>query len=131
MIPVKLRTVLLMAGKLTTHVLDTANGCPASEMFIELWLIDQRSDTKTLLKTTKTNQDGRTNEPLLGSGDMEVAIYEIIFDVGEYFSKKTQDLPELPFLTLVPIRFSISDASAHYHVPLLTSPWSYSTYRGS
>ncbi|MGK7943861.1 MAG: hydroxyisourate hydrolase [Microcystaceae cyanobacterium] len=120
-----------MAGKLTTHVLDTAHGCPASEMYLELWLIDQRSDTKTLLKTTKTNQDGRTDEPLLKNEEIEVGIYEIIFDVGEYFGQKNKDLPNPPFLTLVPIRFSMADVSAHYHVPLLTSPWAYSTYRGS
>lgn len=88
------------------------------------------------LKTLRTNQDGRTDKPLLEGADFQVGFYEIVFVVGDYFSERTSDpSPNLsmghPFLDLVPIRFGIADASSHYHVPLLVSPWSYSTYRGS
>lgn len=120
-----------MTGKLTTHVLDTAQGCPASNMTIELWSIDPVSGEKSLLKTTQTNQDGRTEVPLLVDTELQPGIYELIFDVGPYFKHYLNHLPEPPFLDRVPIRFGIADANSHYHVPLLTSPWSYSTYRGS
>lgn len=120
-----------MAGKLTTHVLDTAHGKPAAGMTIELWAVDARSQEKTLLKTTKTNTDGRTDAPLLVDDDLKPGIYELVFVVGEYFTNLAVSTPDLPFLNRVPIQFGIADATVHYHVPLLTSPWSYSTYRGS
>ncbi|MBE9043623.1 hydroxyisourate hydrolase [Pleurocapsales cyanobacterium LEGE 10410] len=115
-----------MSGNLTTHVLDTANGCPASGIAIALW----RWDSKTLLKTVRTNNDGRTDEPLLTGVEFKAGVYELVFTVGNYFSEYGQYSAPL-FLDEIPIRFGISDIEAHYHVPLLVSPWSYSTYRGS
>jgi 5-hydroxyisourate hydrolase len=105
---------------LTTHVLDVTRGCPARGMKIELWLLDPSK----LLKTVQTNSDGRVDAPLLDENAMAVGAYELVFYVGDYFGEKR-------FLDRVPVRFIISDASAKYHVPLLVSPWAYSTYRGS
>jgi 5-hydroxyisourate hydrolase len=107
-------------SSLTTHVLDTARGCPARGMIIELWSIDQ----SRLLKKMPTNYDGRTDAPLLQGDEMVTGTYEIVFCVGDYFGERR-------FLDRVPVRFTIDDASAKYHVPLLVSPWAYSTYRGS
>ena len=107
-----------MSGRLTTHVLDTANGRPAAGVPIELFRLDPR----TALKAVATNADGRTDEPLLTT--LEVGRYELLFFVGAYFGG-------VGFLDHVPVRFKVTDAHAHYHVPLLVSPWSYSTYRGS
>ena len=114
---------------LSTHVLDTANGCPASGMQIELWSL--ANESRSLLKKVRSNQDGRTDEPLLGPDEFQTGQYELVFHVGEYFSRKNGSTPEIAFLDQVPIRFGIADRSASYHVPLLVSPWSYSTYRGS
>ena len=119
-----------MAGRLTTHVLDTARGCPASNVTIELWRCNLQGDEDRLLKTLSTNADGRTNEPLLADGELRVGMYELVFIVGTYFAAQTES-NTLPFLDRIPVRFGISDANAHYHVPLLVSPWAYSTYRGS
>jgi 5-hydroxyisourate hydrolase len=119
-----------MAGKLTTHVLDTAQGCPAKQMTIELWSIDSDRERK-LLKTIHTNNDGRTDTPLLADEEFKIGIYELIFSVGDYFAKQTDNLPQPAFLNRVPLQFGIADPNSHYHVPLLVSPWSYSTYRGS
>jgi 5-hydroxyisourate hydrolase len=105
---------------LTTHVLDTMRGRPAAGVKIELWSLDK----KALLQTVQTNNDGRTDRPLLEGVSMAAGNYELIFFVGDYFGEKS-------FLDRVPVRFGISDANAKYHVPLLVSPWSYSTYRGS
>lgn len=118
-------------GKLTTHVLDTANGCPAANMVIELWSINLQSGQKVLLKTIKTNVDGRTDEPLLSGTGLMSGVYELVFRVGEYFSRFSEVLPDPPFLNYIPIQFGIADPTTHYHVPLLVSPWAYSTYRGS
>lgn len=126
-----------MPGKLTTHVLDTAQGRPAAHLPIELWQIDQPDDPagetashcRTLLKTVRTNADGRTDEPLLI--DPPPGTYELIFAIADYFKQQSVPLAEPPFLDRIPIRFSIANSQAHYHVPLLASPWSYSTYRGS
>lgn len=107
-------------NSLTTHVLDTMRGIPAAGLTIELWSLDQSK----LLKTVVTNADGRTEAPLLAAGEMKAGNYELIFHVGDYFGERR-------FLDRVPVRFVISDAGAKYHVPLLVSPWSYSTYRGS
>ena len=117
-----------MNGGLTTHVLDTANGKPAAGMSVELFVVD--GETRTQMKSVRTNADGRTDGPLLSREEFAVGQYEIVFDVAGYFDRDT-DLPEPPFLGRVPIRFGIADPDAHYHVPLLVSPWSYSTYRGS
>lgn len=120
-----------MSGKLTTHILDTARGCPAAGIAIALWSIDPLSGEKTLLKTVYTNADGRTDTPLLADGALQAGVYELVFSVGAYFAQHLQGLPEPPFLNEIPIRFGMADITAHYHVPLLASPWSYSTYRGS
>lgn len=118
-----------MPAKLSTHVLDTAHGCPAAGMKIELWSLD--GEARSLVVTAKTTADGRTEMPLLAADEMLAGHYEIIFYVGDYFAAKSANLPKLRFLDKVPVRFGIGDASASYHVPLLCSPWSYSTYRGS
>lgn len=117
-----------MSGLLTTHVLDTANGKPAAGMSIELYAIER--EHRRLVKTLTTNTDGRTDEPLLSREEFAAGLYEIVFDVSGYFSG-VMDLPDPPFLGRVPIRFGVADPDAHYHVPLLASPWSYNTYRGS
>jgi 5-hydroxyisourate hydrolase len=120
-----------MAGQLTTHILDTAQGRPAQNMKIELWLLEPQLGQKMLLKSVRSNQEGRTDSPLLLDRKFQVGTYELLFGVGEYFAQCILSLSDPPFLSEVPIRFSIADADAHYHVPLLVSPWSYSTYRGS
>jgi len=107
-------------SSLTTHVLDTMRGRPAAGMTIELWSL---ADPK-LLKTVRTNSDGRVEAPLLSGDDMTAGTYELVFFVGDYFRERK-------FLDRVPVRFTISDPKAKYHVPLLVTPWSYSTYRGS
>lgn len=107
-------------SQLSTHVLDTMRGCPARGLMIELWSIDQNR----MIKKVQTNSDGRTDSPLLGKEEMTTGTYEIVFCVGDYFGERR-------FLDRVPVRFRIDDAAAKYHVPLLVSPWAYSTYRGS
>jgi 5-hydroxyisourate hydrolase len=116
-------------GKLSTHVLDTAAGKPASGVFIELHRIV--GGGSTLLKSATTNIDGRTDELLLNADEIEVGEYQLIFFVSDYFISKGSELSDPPFLNRVPINFGISDTTQGYHVPLLISPWSYSTYRGS
>ena len=118
-------------GKLTTHVLDTAHGGPAAGLTIELYAINPLTQQKTWLKTQITNADGRTDTPFLVDAAFVVGLYEFNFVVGPYFAQKLAGLPDPPFLDRIPIQFGIADASAHYHVPLLASPWAYSTYRGS
>ena len=118
-----------MSGKLSTHVLDTANGHPAAGMQIELWSLADGNSKR--LKTVRTNADGRTDQPLLVGEEMKAGLYELVFFVGDYFATKTGSMPPARFLDRVPVRFGIADAQASYHVPLLVSPWAYSTYRGS
>lgn len=120
-----------MAGRLTTHVLDTAQGRPAAGIVIELWRINQSTGGRDLLKTVRTNSNGRTDSPLLENEEFGIGVYELVFSVGAYFTAQSLGQAATPFLDLVPVRFGIADNSAHYHVPLLVSPWSYSTYRGS
>ena len=121
-----------MTGLLTTHVLDTARGRPAAGMRIELFGLDLMGGGRTLLKEIETNADGRTDAPLLAEDELSRGSYELVFDVGAYFAGQPEAGPaDPPFLDRVPVRFGVADPSAHYHVPLLTSPWSYSTYRGS
>lgn len=115
-------------GRLTTHVLDTASGIPARNLKLRLYQIAQGQ--KQLLKETVTNSDGRCDAPLLADTSFKKGTYELVFEVSAYFTGQSK-LSDPPFLDEVPIRFSIADESAHYHVPLLVSPWSYSTYRGS
>ncbi len=116
-------------GKLSTHVLNTASGLPASGVRIELQKFV--GDDAILLKSVVTNADGRTDTLLLDADEIEVGEYELTFFVSDYFHKQGTDITDPPFLSRVPIRFGIADASLGYHVPLLISPWSYSTYRGS
>ena len=117
-----------MPGSLTTHVLDTAAGRPAAGIRLELFALD--GEDRESIKTLITNADGRTDDPVLSAAEFGVGTYEIVFDVGRHFSGYA-GVPDPPFLGRVPIRFSVTDPDAHYHVPLLVSPWSYSTYRGS
>ena len=117
-------------ARLSTHVLDTAAGRPAAGVALVLSrLSDGRH--RTVLLETRTNQDGRTDAPLLAGEAVQPGLYEIAFHVGDYFRAQGVALPEPPFLDVVPIRFGIADLHGHYHVPLLVSPWSFSTYRGS
>jgi 5-hydroxyisourate hydrolase len=118
-------------GKLTTHVLDTARGRPAEGMAVELRLLAGDGGAPETLAQTRTNADGRTDRPLLGPGELRAASYELLFDVGAYFAGSELAARDNPFLGFVPVRFAVADAEASYHVPLLVSPWSYSTYRGS
>ena len=121
-----------MAGRLTTHVLDTAHGRPAAGMRVELFRLDPSSDERNLLKETRTNAEGRTDAPLLAEDELSRGSYELVFEVGTYFAGQPETgSARPPFLDRVPVRFGVADPSAHYHVPLLASPWSYSTYRGS
>jgi 5-hydroxyisourate hydrolase len=113
-----------MNAGLTTHVLDTMNGKPASGVKIALYRLD--GDARELITTVTTNLDGRTNEPLIARGSLHAGRYELVFEVGEYFGTEG-----VGFLESVPIRFGIADTTQHYHVPLLVSKWAYSTYRGS
>ncbi|MDP9354618.1 MAG: hydroxyisourate hydrolase [Chloroflexota bacterium] len=122
---------MTVTGRLTTHVLDTVHGRPAVGMTIELWRLSPDSEERTLVVTTRTGPDGRTSNPLLAGDDLHPGVYELVFDVAAYFAALGVSTPLPPFLDRVPIRFGIADADAHYHVPLLASPWSYSTYRGS
>src|SRR5271170_4652789 len=117
-----------MPGKLSTHVLDLSAGRPAAGLRIELRRI---APGPALLKTVATNLDGRTDAPLLGPDEMASGTYQLEFHVGEYFASKGGAPSKAPFLDIVPIRFGISDSTASYHIPLLVTPWAYSTYRGS
>ncbi len=114
-----------MPAKLSTHVLDLTTGKPAAGMKVELW---RRGPTLALVKSVVTNADGRTDAPLLGEKEMTAGGYELVFHVKTYFAARGVDSA---FLDEVPIRFAIADATAGYHVPLLVTPWAYSTYRGS
>lgn len=118
-----------VAGRLTTHVLDTVSGGPAPDVRVELYEIGQ--STRALLAQARTNADGRTDRPLLGGGPLRAGTYELVFHIGPYFAARGLAPPELPFLDQVPLRFGIADPEGHYHVPLIATPWSYATYRGS
>lgn len=115
---------------LTTHVLDAAKGIPAEGLKIDLCRIDGESRTK--LKSVTTNHDGRVDGgPILIGEEFRKGTYELVFHAGDYLRNSGVTLSEPPFLDIIPIRFGIADESGHYHVPLLLSPYSYSTYRGS
>lgn len=120
-----------MGGYLTTHVLDTARGLPAAGMSIELWRVSPGGFERELLKAVRTNADGRTHEAMLAEDEFAAGIYDLEFAVGNYFAEQGVTTAKIPFLDRVTIRFGIADGEAHYHVPLLVSPWAYSTYRGS
>ena len=116
-------------GRLTTHVLDVSLGRPAADLLIELYRHDAGS--ADLLRTARTNADGRCDAPLLAGEEFIPGLYELVFHVGAYLRAQGGHLPEPAFLDLVPIRFGIAAADQHYHVPLLVSAYAYSTYRGS
>ncbi|MDN5787268.1 hydroxyisourate hydrolase [Pseudorhodobacter sp.] len=119
----------MAAGKLTTHVLDTARGKPAAGVKITLYRVSVGANTK-IVETT-TNDDGRTDAPMLIGADLTVGNYELVFSAGDYLRASGQASGDVLFLDDIPIRFGVPDAGAHYHVPLLISPFAYSTYRGS
>ena len=116
-------------GLLTTHVLDTMNGCPAAGLRVALYRLE--GDSSRLLRELALDADGRAGGPLLEGDAFEVGRYRLLFEVGAYFRARGAALPAPEFLDRVPLDFGIADAASHYHVPLLASPWSYSTYRGS
>ncbi|MBR0795297.1 hydroxyisourate hydrolase [Bradyrhizobium jicamae] len=116
-------------GRLTTHVLDTSNGRPAARMRIVLSHLD--TGGARVVIETQTNLDGRCDAPLLSGPTMVTGRYELVFHAGAYLRREHGELPEPAFLDDIPIRFGIADPNAHYHVPLLISPYGYSTYRGS
>ena len=128
-------------GKLTTHVLDTMHGTPAAGMTVRLFQLDAPADvsadvpaagqTMREIKSLQLNSDGRADGPLLEGAALLPGRYRLVFGVAAYFKSRGVDLPDPPFLDDVPLDFGIADAELHYHVPLLASPWSYSTYRGS
>lgn len=113
-------------GRLTTHVLDTALGRPAEGLSLTL-----RDEAGAVIRESVTNDDGRCDAPLLEGAALKPGRYELTFHAGDYLRRTQTALPEIPFLEDVPIRFGVADAAAHYHVPLLLSPFGYSTYRGS
>ena len=117
------------SGRLTTHVLDTASGRPGAGVAIELSRLEGgRSEP---LGRATTNADGRCETPLLEGAALRPGVYELLFHVGDYFRAQGAGLPEPAFLERVPVRFGVAEAGRHYHVPLLISPYGYSTYRGS
>lgn len=116
-------------GRLSTHVLDNVNGKPAKGVVIELFSIEGGS-RRSVVRTI-TNADGRTDAPLMIGEAFRAGTYELAFEVGAYFKALGTPTADPPFLDIVPIRFTIAEPDGHYHVPLLVTPWSYSTYRGS
>ena len=114
-------------GRLTTHVLDTASGRPAAGLVVELW----RPEGADCLRTATTNADGRMDGPILEGEAFTTGVYELRFHAGDYLRARGVELAEPAFLDVIPVRFGIADVSQHYHVPLLLSPYGYSTYRGS
>lgn len=117
-------------SRLSTHVLDTASGRPAMGVEIDLHRLEAGA-TWVLVKRTCTNADGRTDEPLLAGAAVSIGTYMLTFHIGDYFRATGAAVSEPPFLDVVPLRFTIAESDGHYHVPLLATPWSYSTYRGS
>jgi len=116
-------------GRLTTHVLDTASGNPAAGLAIDLYAL--AGEARNHVKSVVTNSDGRCDGPLLSGEELTAGTYELVFHAGDYLRQSGAALSQPAFLDVIPIRFGIADAGAHYHVPLLISPYGYSTYRGS
>lgn len=116
-------------GRITTHVLDTAHGQPGQGVAVSLYKIVDNS--RQLVTRTTTNSDGRCDQPLAQGEALSAGVYELDFSVGDYFAKLGVRTTEPAFLGVVTLRFGVADAQAHYHVPLVVTPWSYSTYRGS
>jgi 2-oxo-4-hydroxy-4-carboxy-5-ureidoimidazoline decarboxylase len=121
---------LRVHGLLSTHVLDTHGGCPASGVAIELFEVASLGEPH-LVSRTITNADGRTDRPLIAEQPIPIAQYELRFGIGAYFARQAALVADPPFLGVVPIRFAVAEPEAHYHVPIIVTPWSYSTYRGS
>lgn len=121
---------LNVTGRLSTHVLDTHGGRPAEGIAIELWELS-RDGADRLVTRTVSNEDGRTDEPLIGGRPLPIGTYELRFTTAAYYRSRGVTLAEPSYLDVVPIRFSIAEPEGHYHVPLVMTPWSYSTYRGS
>jgi 5-hydroxyisourate hydrolase len=117
-------------GQLTTHVLDTANGCPAAGMAVSLHRLNADGSAQQI-KAVTLNHDGRADAPLLAGAEFQPGRYRLVFEVAAYFRGRGAALAEPPFLDRVPLDFGLSALGDHYHVPLLASPWAYSTYRGS
>jgi 5-hydroxyisourate hydrolase len=117
-------------ARLSTHVLDTANGKPAANIRVQLFSLDAQGN-RTLIIEKITNHDGRTDAPLLAGDAIPTGVFELMFHAGDYFRALGAAMPSPAFVDVVPIRFGISEPAGHYHVPLLVSPWSFSTYRGS
>ena len=120
---------MMAEGFLTTHILDTAHGVPAHDVRIVLYRLEENS--RIPIAEMRTNADGRTDRPILPQEAFVIGRYELEFHIGAYFAARVPNLPEPNFLNVIPVRFGISDACAHYHVPLLVSPYSFATYRGS
>lgn len=116
-------------GKLSTHVLDTMHGVPAQNVRVTLYRIDDGQ--RVLLTQANTNQDGRCNEPLLSGEAMQKGMYELVFEIGDYFAAKGVRVPEPRFVDQVSLHFGIANPHENYHVPLVATPWTWSTYRGS
>ncbi|MGC8120994.1 hydroxyisourate hydrolase [Marinobacter sp. VGCF2001] len=116
-------------GRLTTHVLDTSAGKPGKGLRIDLYRLE--AESRSFIKTVTTNDDGRCDEPVLEGDALTEGQYELVFHAGDYFRSQGSTLPDNAFLDVIPLRFGVADASQHYHVPLLVTPFSYSTYRGS
>lgn len=119
----------MKSGYLTTHVLDTALGVPAAGLKIELFGVN--GDERVKITDMRTNDDGRTDSPILPDTDFQCGTYELVFHAGDYLRAQGTTQPEPFFLDIIPIRFGMNDKTSHYHVPLLLSPFGFSTYRGS
>lgn len=117
------------SGYVTTHVLDTSLGRPAAGLAVEVYRLD--GDSRRLIASLSTNSDGRTDAPVIPASEIAEAVYELVFQAGDYLTRVHGPTDGVRFLDVIPIRFGVSDASQHYHVPLLLSPFGYSTYRGS
>jgi 2-oxo-4-hydroxy-4-carboxy-5-ureidoimidazoline decarboxylase len=121
---------LAVHGRLSTHVLDTHSGKPAAGIAVELIELSDLGNSRVVTRAT-TNADGRTDAPLIGGRPVPIGRYELTFSVGKYFAERRVPMSDPPFLDQIPLRFSVSDPEGHLHVPLLVTPWSYATYRGS
>jgi 2-oxo-4-hydroxy-4-carboxy-5-ureidoimidazoline decarboxylase len=122
---------LKVYGRLSTHVLDVHGGLPAQGVAIELCEVEPPAFSARAIKRVVTNADGRTDQPLIAGAPIAIALYELRFAVGDYFVREQAPTADPPFLDVVPVRFAVAEPEGHYHVPLLVTPWSYSTYRGS
>ena len=116
-------------AKLSTHVLDTMHGCPAAGVALDLYIIETAGPRH--VKTAITNADGRTDAPLLAGDGVKKGRYRLVFKAGDYFRARGVELPEIPFVDIVTLDFGLAEDGGSYHVPLVCTPWTYSTYRGS